>query len=151
MNHRRKYSHCVCLKAALAAGVLWPSTGMTRPMTFAQALSEARTDAPSIAGNVAQTDAARLMAVASNRLPDPKLEVGIQDYPVSGPNAGSFTKDDFTMEKVGVSQEFPNPAKRRARLGRAVADIGAAQAAVAVEERDVEVQTALAWIDLYFA
>jgi cobalt-zinc-cadmium efflux system outer membrane protein len=135
----------------ILAAMLSSTMVVAKPMTFAEALAEARSDAPSIAARAAQTDAARLTAIASNQLPDPKLEVGIQDYPVSGPNAGSFTRDNFTMEKIGVSQEFPNPAKRRARLGRAVADIGAAQASLAVETRDVKVQTALAWIDLYFA
>lgn len=121
-----------------------------RPMTFAEALTEAGTS-PSIAARAAQINAARVSAIASNQLPDPKLEFGLQDFPVTGPNAGSFTRDNFTMLKFGVSQEFPNPAKRRARLGRAQADIGAAQAAAAVELRDVKVQTALAWTDLYFA
>ncbi len=134
----------------LLAAMLSSTGAVAKPMTFAEALAKAR-EAPSIASRAAQADAARLTAIASDQLPDPKLEVGIQDYPVTGPNAGSFTRDDFTMEKIGVSQEIPNPAKRRARLGRAVADIGAAQAAVTVEERDVKVQTALAWIDLDFA
>ena len=107
----------------LLAVMLSSTWAGAKPMTFAEALAEAR-EAPSIAARAAQTDAARLSAIASNQLPDPKLELGIQDYPVTGPNAGSFTRDDFTMEKIGVSQEIPNPAKRRARLGRAVADIG---------------------------
>jgi cobalt-zinc-cadmium efflux system outer membrane protein len=134
----------------LMAAVLLSTGAVAKPMAFAEALAGA-SQAPGIGARAAETDAARLTAVASNQLPDPKLEVGIQDFPVTGPNAGSFTKDDFTMEKIGVSQEFPNPAKRRARLGRALADISAAQAAVAVEARDVKVQSALAWIDLYFA
>jgi cobalt-zinc-cadmium efflux system outer membrane protein len=132
------------------AAMLSSTTAVAKPMTFAEALAEAQSG-PSVAARAAQTDAARLTAIASNQLPDPKLEVGVQDFPITGPNAGSLTRDDFTMEKIGVSQEFPNPAKRRARLGRAVADIGAAQAAVSIEARDVRVQTALAWIDLYFA
>ena len=140
---------CLCRLFATAA-VLSAAAVQARPMTFAEALADARS-APSIAARAAQSDAARSAAIASDRLPDPKLEVGLQDFPVTGPNAGSFTRDNFTMLKVGVSQEFPNPAKRRARLGRAQADIGAAQAATAVEARDVKVQTALAWTDLYFA
>jgi cobalt-zinc-cadmium efflux system outer membrane protein len=144
-------SGAVCWRLCGILAALSSTIVVAKPMTFAEALAEARSDAPSIAARAAQTDAARLTAIASSQLPDPKLEVGIQDYPVTGPNAGSLTRDDFTMEKIGVSQEFPNPAKRRARLGRAVADIGAAQAGLAVEARDVKVQTALAWIDLYFA
>ena len=136
--------------AAAAYALAMPGDAQARAMTFAEALADARS-APSIAARMAQSDAARSAAIASDRLPDPKLEVGLQDFPVTGPNAGSFTRDNFTMLKVGVSQEFPKPAKRRARLGRAQADIGAAQAAAIAEVRDVKVQTALAWIDLYFA
>jgi cobalt-zinc-cadmium efflux system outer membrane protein len=135
----------------LLVAMLSSTIAVAKPMTFTEALAETQSNAPSIAAHVAQTDAARLSAIASNQLPDPKLEVGLQDFPVTGPNAGSLTRDDFTMEKIGVSQEFPNPAKRRARLGRAVADIGAAQAALSIETRDARVQAALAWIDLYFA
>lgn len=137
--------------AAAALTVAIPANAQARAMTFAQALDQATRDAPGIAARAAQSAAARSQAIASAQLPDPKLEVGIQDFPVSGPNAGSFTRDDFTMLRVGLSQEFPNPAKRRARLGRARAEIGVAQAAEAVEVRDVTVQAALAWIDLYFA
>lgn len=133
-----------------ATTILTSAVAQARPLTFVQALEEARS-APSIAARTAQVGAAKSSAISSDRLPDPKLEVGIQDFPVTGPNAGSFTRDNFTMLRVGVSQEFPNPAKRRARLGRARADISAAQAAVAAEARDVRAQTALAWIDLYFA
>jgi cobalt-zinc-cadmium efflux system outer membrane protein len=138
------------LLTAAALALLLSGAAAARPITFAEALAEAGTG-PSIAARAAQTNAARVSAIPSSQLPDPKLEVGIEGIPVTGPNAGSLTKDDFTMVTVGVSQEFPNPAKRRARLGRAQADIGAAKAAVAVEARDVKVQTALAWIDLYFA
>lgn len=119
------------------------------PLTFAQALDRAGS-APSIAADAKRVEAARLSASTATQLPDPKVEVGIQDFPVTGRNAGSFTRDDFTMAVVGVSQEFPNPAKRRARLGRAQADIGAAQATQAAQARNVKTETALAWVDLYF-
>ena len=136
--------------AALALA-LSPGVAQARPMSFAEAINAAEANAPSIAARSAQTEAAQSAAIASDRLPDPQLEVGVRDYPVTGSNAGSFTRDDFTMATVGVSQEFPNPAKRRARLSRAQADIGAAQASAAVEARNVEIEAALAWIDLYFA
>src|SRR3546814_10305466 len=63
-------------------------------------------------------DAARSAAIAADRLPDPKLNLAIQDFPVTGPDAGRFNRDDFTMQVIGVSQDFPNPAKRRARATR---------------------------------
>ena len=55
------------------------------------------------------------------------------------------------MTTIGVSQQFVNPAKRHARAALASAEIGIAQADAQVEARSVRLQTALAWIDLYYA
>jgi outer membrane protein TolC len=57
----------------------------------------------------------------------------------------------MTMARVGVEQAFPNPAKRRAQRGRAQADIVVAEAGLAVEAQNVRLETALAWVDLYYA
>ena len=46
---------------------------------------------------------------------------------------------------------FVNPAKRHAQAARASAEIGIAQADVAVEARSIRLQTALAWIDLFYS
>lgn len=121
------------------------------PLTFEQALERADEDAPSIAARAAQADAARSSAIAADRLPDPKLEVKLQDFPFTGPDAGKFNSDNFTMGVVGISQEVPNLAKRHARAARASADIGAADAEAAAERRRVRIAAGMAWIDLYFA
>jgi cobalt-zinc-cadmium efflux system outer membrane protein len=44
-----------------------------------------------------------------------------------------------------------NPAKRHARAARASAEIGIAEAGALTEGRSVRLQTALAWVDLYYA
>jgi len=121
------------------------------PLTFEQALTRADQDAPSIAARAAQSDAARSTAIAADRLPDPKLEVKLQDFPFTGPDAGKFNSDNFTMGVVGISQEVPNLAKRHARAARATADIGAADAEAAAERRRVRIAAGMAWIDLFFA
>src|SRR3546814_679073 len=108
-------------------------------------------DAPSLKARQTQVRAARSAADAADALPDPTLDLSLQNVPVSGPDALSLGADFMTMETIGISQDFPNPAKRHARLGRAEADIAAAEAKVAVEARSVRVATALAWTDLYFA
>lgn len=133
------------LAALLMAGV-----AQAGPLTFKQALERAAT-APSIEARAAQSDAARVAAISSNQLPDPKLQLGFKDFPVTGPDAGRFNRDDFTMTTVGVSQAFPNPAKRRARRDRAIADIGTAEAAEHAELRIVRIAAGTAWIDLHFA
>ncbi len=55
------------------------------------------------------------------------------------------------MTTLGVMQDMPNADKRRAARTRADADIGFAQASQSVEARDVRLNTALAWVDLYYA
>src|SRR3546814_8052153 len=55
------------------------------------------------------------------------------------------------MQVIGVSHDFPNPAKRLARATRAQADIGIARADEAVTAQDVRLATALAWVDLFYA
>jgi cobalt-zinc-cadmium efflux system outer membrane protein len=121
------------------------------PLTFEQALARADGDAPSIAARIADADAARSTAIAADRLPDPKLEVKLQDFPVTGPDAGKFNSDNFTLGVIGFSQEVPNLAKRRARAARAGADISVADAQGAAERRRVRIAAAMAWVDLYYA
>lgn len=121
------------------------------PLTFEAALERAKSDAPSLKGRAASVQAAQAAAIAADRLPDPTLDVGIRDFPVTGPDAGRFNRDDFTMTTIGVSQQFINPAKRRARAERAGAAIGVAEAEVQVEARNIRLETALAWIDLHYS
>jgi len=137
--------------AAAMTCVMFAAAARAEPMTYAGALDLAARSAPSLRASALKVDAARAASRAAGRLPDPKLSVGIQDFPVSGPNAGRFDRDDFTMTKVGVMQDVPNAARRRAEVSGATAEIGVAQAEATVEQRNVRVATALAWIDLAYA
>ncbi len=134
-----------------AALLALPSALHAEPMTLDSALSRAASEAPELQSREAGVDAAQSAAIAADRLPDPKLNIVLQDFPVTGPDAGRFNRDDFTMQVIGVSQDFPNPAKRRARATRAQADIGIARADEAVTAQDIRLATALAWVDLYYA
>ncbi|MFE8106085.1 TolC family protein [Sphingomonas melonis] len=134
----------------LLACVGVPSAALADQMTYDQALARAAAAAPSVRARGAATDAARSSAIAVDRLPDPTLDLRLQDFPVTGPAAGSFTGDNFTMSVIGLTQRFPNLAKRRALAERATANIGIAEAGVLTEARAVRLETALAWIDLYY-
>lgn len=130
--------------------LLLPAMLHAEPLTFDAALQRAQSEAPSLKGREEGVTAAQSAAIAADRLPDPTLDVGIRDFPVTGPDAGRFNRDDFTMTTIGVSQQFINPAKRHARAARAGADIGIAEAGVEVEARNIRLETALAWVDLYY-
>ena len=142
----------VSMRLFLAAALLsLPAALHAEPMSLDEALRLAEARAPELQARAAGLDAARSSAIAADRLPDPKLDLAVKDFPVTGPDAGRFNRDDFTMQVIGISQEFTNPAKRRARALRANADIGVAEAEQAIAAQDVRLATALAWIDLHYA
>lgn len=128
-----------------------PSATLAEPLTFDAAIERASRNAPSIQAGEAEVEARRSAAVAAGRLPDPTLNFGIDNFPVSGPPAFSFTRESMTMARFGVEQAFPNPAKRNAQRARAQAGIGLAEGDLAIEIWNVRLATALAWIDLYYA
>ena len=128
-----------------------PCVALAEPLTFDAAIARATGDAPSIRASAAGVEAKRAAAIAAGQLPDPVLTVGIDSFPVSGPPAFSFSRDSMTVERFGIDQSFPNPAKRRAQGERARADSGIAQSDLALETQSVRLETALAWIDLYYA
>lgn len=121
------------------------------PISFEDALTRAHAEAPSIKAKTLGADASRSARIAAGQLPDPKLALGVDSFPISGPLAFAPSRDNFTWAKIGVSQDITNLAKRRAQRGRADADIAVADASTLVEGRVVEVQTAIAWINLAFA
>lgn len=128
-----------------------PGVAFAAPLTFEAALQRARQEAPSLKAKGLGIDAAHSARGAAGGLPDPTLGVSVESFPISGPLAFEPQRDDFTMARVGVSQDIPNLAKRHAQQARADSDIGAAEADTAVEARAVEVGTALAWITLAYA
>lgn len=121
------------------------------PLTFEGALARARVNAPSLQATARGIDASRAARGAAGALPDPKLSLGIDSFPISGPLAFQPSRDDFTWVRVGISQDIPNSAKRRAQRTRADADIAVAEASAVLEARTVEVETAIAWITLAYA
>ena len=108
--------HC-CFPAALA-GLAMLSLAASAPaqnLEFADALRAADAQAPRLAAQRAVVTSAGHQAARANELPDPKVRMGIENLPVTGPDAYRYDKDFMTMRTVGLMQEFPNSAKRAAR------------------------------------
>ena len=133
---------------AIAASI---SPARADPLTFEEALARTQANAPSLQAKALGADASRATRQAAGALPDPKLSIGIDSFPISGPLAFKPSRDDFTWVRVGISQDIPNPAKRRAQRSRADADIAVAIADAGLEARTVEADTAVAWITLAYA
>jgi outer membrane protein TolC len=145
-------SKCYCtgwsLVAGLATSVLaLPS--LAAALTLDEALRLAENNAPSLAAQDAKIQAASNAAIPAGELPDPKLLLGVQNYPIGGPDRWSIDQDFMTMQMVGVKQEMPNSDKRKARIEVANAAVDRAAAQRNVERLNVRQSTALAWISSY--
>ncbi len=136
---------------AVLAGAAIASPAVAGPLTDDQARVKAQTSAPALTAADLKTEAARRSLPAAGRLPDPQLRLGVENFPVSGPMAGRFGADQMTMATVGVMQEVPNRARRRAEVAGARAEVASAQAQRRMTAREVRSGAALAWIDLYYA
>ncbi len=116
-----------------------------------EALALAETTAPQLRASALGVEAASAAAVAAGRLPDPQLRFGVDNFPVSGPMAGRFGDDEMTMARVGLMQEVPSGARRRAERAVAEADIDVATAGDVIARREARIAVGLAWIDLHYA
>lgn len=105
-SHRKRWpiaTICFCLVYGQA---------YAEPLTLNTAMKLAEQYAPTLRANSARIEGAENMVSASGILPNPKLFVGLDNYPVSGDAAWSVTREGMTMQKIGVMQDFPNRAKR---------------------------------------
>ena len=136
----------ICL-AAMAL----PDVGWAKPMTYDQAIASASGSAPLNEAARQRIASAQSAARAAGALPDPRLSLSLENFPISGPPAFEWSADEMTMTRIGVAQELPNPAKRQAARIAAQSEIRVAEAEAAVQARQVRLDTALAWIDLAYA
>jgi outer membrane protein TolC len=84
-------------------------------------------------------------------LPDPRLLVGVDNLPVTGPDRYSLTRDPGTMQRIGVMQEVPNRAKRDARSQLAQARTERDRRQLAAADLAVRREAMRAWVAVYFA
>jgi len=120
-------------------------------LNFADAAQACGADGPTIEARAAGLSAAKRAIKSAGQLPDPQLALGLDSFPVSGPNAGSFTRDDFTWVNVGIMQDMPSGAKRSARTKVAMAGAGRAAAELEVGRLEARLGAAKSWLSLYYA
>lgn len=116
------------------------------PLTFNEALALALRDAPALATNTAQIDAAQQAAIPAGELPDPTLAMGLDNLPIEGPDRYTLSRDFMTMRRIGIMQQFPNRAKRAARIVAARGRVELAVVESEITRLTVLRETAVAWI-----
>jgi len=122
---------------------------LAQVLTLDDALSAAVREAPVLRANTALVEAAQYATVPAAEMPDPKLVLGLDSLPIEGDDRFSTGADFMTMQRIGLMQEFPNPAKRKARSEQANAQIDVVRADERVQRQTVLRETALAWIARY--
>lgn len=121
------------------------------PLTLTEAQHQAVQRSRQIAGQDAAVAASRDMAVAASRLPDPVLRLGIDNMPINGADQFSLTRDSMTMRRIGVMQEFTRSEKRQLRAQRFAGEAEKSLAIKAATIASVQRDTALAWLERYYA
>lgn len=136
----------VLLLSAPAVGIAAQS-----PLSLDEAVRMAVERAPMLDARRAQVEAARQESHRADALPDPILTLGIDNLPVTGPDAFNPGTDPMTMRRIGIRQEIPATVEREARKDLAIREMDERQAVAGAERLGVRRSTAEAWIALWSA
>lgn len=112
-----------------------------------EAVGLARGGQPSVSAYQLDATASEEAALAARVLPDPTLTLGVQDFPVTGKNKFSPTADDFTMYTIGIMREQVRRSKREAEAARLRAEAVVSRLEGTAQERQIQRQVMLAWIN----
>lgn len=109
----------LCFKSRLVVSLMLAAAII--PASFAQsfdALEERLAAHPALDVISYQADAQEEQAIAATALPDPIISIGINNLPITDPGFDRFLP---TNKAIGVRQQFPSLAGRRARSSEALA------------------------------
>ncbi|MFO7604331.1 MAG: TolC family protein [Gammaproteobacteria bacterium] len=121
--------------------------GAAEPLSLAQAEALALANDPLVQAYQANTTALRARSVAADTLPDPKLKLGLVNFPTD-----TYKRDQeaMTQVQVGIQQMFPrgNSLEIAARRMNFMADSEAARAVN--QYRRVRQQVRQAWLEVLY-
>ena len=116
-------------------------------LTVQEAVTLASADQPSVAAYESDAVASEQAAVAARSLPDPVVSAGIQNYPVTGMNAPSPTRDEMTMYTIGVMREQVRRSQREAEAARLRSEAAVSRFQGSAQQRTIQRDVMKAWID----
>lgn len=116
-------------------------------LTLEEAVALAGAGQPLVASYEREAVAAEEAAEAAETLPDPRLTLGIQNFPIlRGENAFSPTEERMTMYTIGIMREQVRRSKREAEAARIRADALVSRREATVQERQIRRDVMLSWI-----
>lgn len=139
--------------AAIACSLAWSAAAFAAgpTLTLADAQHRAIEVSRQLAAQDFSVSASHDMAIAAGQLPDPVLSAGIENLPINGPDRFSLANDFMTTRYVGVSQEMTSGDKRELRARHYTLEAQKERAEKTVATAAIERDTALAWLDRYYA
>ena len=140
-----------CRQAGWLAAALCLPAPAWAGLSFDDALQSAQAQAPLLQAQHSALAGAQAVLPAAATLPDPRLTVGLDNLPISGPERWRIGADFMTMQRFGLVQEVPNRAKRDARAAGALARVDRERLLLALAQWAVRRDTALAWLGVWFA
>lgn len=138
-----------CWLVTLLASTASLHVAASEGLTFDQALAIAQQQYPALQAELSMAEAAQHAEGPADALPDPTLILGLDNVPVEGDTRYSLSDEPMTMQRVGISQRFPNRGKRQALADSAHARTAVAQARADSTRLLVMRETAAAWITRY--
>ncbi|MEQ5843822.1 TolC family protein [Paraburkholderia acidicola] len=120
-------------------------------LTLDEALQLATSRSSSIQAAQASVRGSSDVVVKAGELPNPTLNLSVQDLPVNGPNALTIGQDNFTMRGIGIQQEWVSPAKRRLQTSLANRVVERDQSTYLEKVAEVRQQAAMAWLNAIYA
>ena len=141
--------HRTVLFASLALLAAAPLGAQT--LSLQEALRAGEAQAPRLAAQRFAVTAAGQQVGRAGELPDPRLKLGLENLPVTGPGRFRYDFDFMTQRSVGIAQEFPNEAKRSARNRRAARQFDVEEASLVAQRAQAQREIAAAWLDVHYA
>ena len=121
------------------------------PLTLAEAQRLATVRSKQVEASELGVSASKDLAVTAGERPDPVAKIGLENLPINGPDRFSAQRDFMTMRSIGMMQQITRPSKLRAREAEAERAVQLAQAKRAQTLVEVRRDSALAWLNRYYA
>ena len=148
---RRLWPYCFALLlACLTPAVMAKQQEEAVFLSLQDALHIAEQRSYSLLAQDASAQVSRELAVEASQLPDPMLQLSVDNMPLNGSMAYSLNQDFMTMRSIGISQTFTSEAKRRARQQVFERKIEKAQTAKSLTLTEILKNTSQAWLASYY-
>lgn len=134
----------VCL-----AMLLWlPAASFAADLDLDQALQAAERYSAELSANQHQINALQNMADSATQLPDPQLRFGVENLPLGGNNGSRLTREEMTMQRIGVMQTYVSSSKRESKAQTFRVEADSLRSNSESLRARLQRETAQAWLEL---